>query len=159
VYASEAELTNLVIKNTREDLLIDLTVKGVFTDKMKTALLNGIPVSFTFLINLYAVRDFWFDKKIAGVTTVHIIQYEALKKDFTIRRSWQKAGSLVTKDYEKACLLTAQINGLRLIPLAKLNKGKSYQVTVKSELKDKKFLFAGFPWDFETDWYTINFVY
>jgi hypothetical protein len=51
VYASEAELTNLVIKNSQADLLIDLTIKGVFTNEMKKALLNGIPVSFTFLIS------------------------------------------------------------------------------------------------------------
>jgi hypothetical protein len=65
VYASEAELTNLVIKNSQADLLIDLTIKGVFTNEMKKALLNGIPVSFTFLINLYDVHDFWLDKKIS----------------------------------------------------------------------------------------------
>jgi hypothetical protein len=159
VYASEAELTNLVIKNSQDDLLIDLTVKGVFTNEMQTALLNGIPVSFTFLINLYEVHDFWFDKKIAGVTTIHKIQYEVLKKEFRIRRSWEKTGLLVTKNYEKACLLMAQIEGLSVIPLTKLKKGKHYQLTVKSELKDKKYLFAGFPWEFETDWYTINFVY
>ena len=34
-FASGAELTNIVVKNDREDLLIDLTIQGVFTNEMK----------------------------------------------------------------------------------------------------------------------------
>jgi hypothetical protein len=33
---------------------------------MKEAVLSGIPVSFTFLIFLDEVHDFWFDKKQTG---------------------------------------------------------------------------------------------
>jgi len=74
-YASGAELTNLVIKNNREDLLIDLKIDGVFTNEMRAALVNGIPVSFSFLVILYEVHDFRFDTKLADVTTHHKIWY------------------------------------------------------------------------------------
>ena len=45
-FASGAELTNLVIKSTHKDLLMDLKLKGVFTNEMKDALLRELPVSF-----------------------------------------------------------------------------------------------------------------
>ena len=45
VFAAEAELTNLVIRNSREDLLISLKIKGVFTREMQDALTKGISVS------------------------------------------------------------------------------------------------------------------
>ena len=41
-FALEAELTNIVVKNVREDLLVDLRIKGVFANEMKESLLSGI---------------------------------------------------------------------------------------------------------------------
>ena len=79
--ASGAELTNIVVKNDRENLLIDLTIQGVFTNEMKKAMLSGIPVKFTFKIILYKVNDFWFNEKVAGITTSHKIQFDALKNE------------------------------------------------------------------------------
>ncbi len=158
-FASGAELTNIVVKKDREDLLVDLRIKGVFTNEMKKALLSGIPVSFTFIIILYKVNDFWFNKKVASITTSHKIQYDALKNEYRITRSWEKAGPLVVKNFDKAFLLMSEIGSLKITPFKRLKKGENYQLRVKSELNEKKFPFAGFPWEFETDWYTINFIY
>ncbi len=158
-FASEAELTNIVVKNDREDLLIDLTIQGVFTNEMKKALLKGIPVSFAFKVILYKVNDFWFNEKVAGITTSHKIQFDALKNEYRIIRSWEKAGPLVTKYSDKAYLLMSEIDSLKITSFNRLKKGEHYQLRVKSELNEKKFPFAGFPWEFETDWYTVNFIY
>jgi len=154
-----AELTNIVVKNIREDLLIDLTIQGVFTIEMKEALISGIPVNFTVIVILYKVNDFWFNKKVASTATSHKIQYDILKKEYRIRRSWEKEGPLVVKNFDKAGLLMSQIGSLKITPFNRLKKGEHYQLRVKSELDEKNFPFAGFPWEFETDWYTINFIY
>ena len=159
IFASGAELTNIVVKNDRENLLIDLTIQGVFTKKMKKALLSGIPVKFTFKVILYKVNDFWFNEKVAGIITSHKIQFDALKNEYRIARSWEKAGPLVAKYSDKAYLLMSEIDSLKIIPFNRLKKGEHYQLRVKSELDEKKFPFAGFPWEFETDWYTVNFIY
>ena len=158
-FASGAELTNIVVKNDREHLLIDLTIQGVFTNEMKKAMLSGIPVKFTFKIILYKVNDFWFNEKVAGITTSHKIQFDALKNEYRITRSWEKPGPLVAKYFDKACLLMSEIDSLKITSFNRLKKGEHYQLRVKSELNEKKFPFAGFPWEFETDWYTVNFIY
>ena len=157
--ASEVELTNIVIKNSNRDLVIDLKIKGVFSAEMKEAVSSGILVRFTFLIFLDEVRDFWFDKKIAGLKTVHQIQYDPLKKEFNVSRAWENKGVVVVKNLEEARAVISEINGLAVLPHARLKKGRHYQLRVKSELDDKKFRFLSFPWEFETDWYTINFIY
>jgi hypothetical protein len=82
-----------------------------------------------------------------------------LKKEYRITRSWEKTDPLVLKNFEKARQLISEINSLKIIPIAKLKKGKQYQLKAKSELYDKNYLFSSFPWEFETDWYTINFIY
>jgi len=53
----------------------------------------------------------------------------------------------------------SEINGLKIIPLGRLRKGTQYQLRIKSELQDRSYPFTGTPWEFETDWYTINFIY
>ena len=40
VFAQEAKLTNIVVTNTRDDLLLYLNVEGAFREKMKDAILS-----------------------------------------------------------------------------------------------------------------------
>ena len=158
-FTGDAELTNLIVRNSNDQLQVDLSIKGIFTEEMKTAVSKGLPISLTFLILLYEVRDDWFDDKIMGKTALHDIKFDVLKKEYRIRRSWEKRPSSIIKDFEKAQRLFFEIKEFDVISLKRLKKGKQYQLRVKLELDGKKFPFAGFPWEFETDWYTLNFIY
>jgi hypothetical protein len=159
VYAAQAELTNLVIRNSTTDLLISLKIKGVFTKEMQDALEKGIPVSFTFLIALYEVHNWWFDEKMADLKTVHSIHFDALKKEYQVARAWDLSAPKVLSNFENARILMSEIGGLKIVSLSQLKKGGHYQLRVKSELHEKKYRLFSFPWEFETDWYTINFIY
>ena len=60
----------------------------------------------------------------------------------------------------------AEIDSLRIIPLSGLEKGRQYQLSAKAELNKLTLplylhyvLFIVSLWDFETDWYTIDFIY
>ena len=158
-FTGDAELTNLIVRNSNDQLQVDLSIKGIFTEEMKAAVSKGLPISLTFLILLYEVRDYWFDDKIMGKTALHDIKFDVLKKEYRIRRSWEKRPSSIIKDFEKAQRLFFEIKEFDVISLKRLKKGKQYQLRVKLELDGKKFPFGGFPWEFETDWYTLNFIY
>jgi len=158
-YSQDVELTNLVVRNSDDQLQVDLTIKGIFTEEMEMALSKGVPISLTFSILLYETRDYWFDDKIVSKTAMHDLKYDVLKKEYRIRRSWEKRTPLIIKDFENARSLFSEIEGIDVIPLKRLQKGKHYQLRVKSELIENKVHFTGFPWEFETDWYTINFIY
>ena len=112
-----------------------------------------------FFVNFYQVYDYWFDKKIANQTIIHKIEYDAPKNEYRVTRSWEKTGPIVTRKFQIARVLMSEIVGLKVIPLTRLKKGEHYQLNVKSELNEKKLLLFNFPWEFETDWYTINFNY
>jgi hypothetical protein len=159
VLCGDAKLTNLIVRNNHNELQVDLLIKGIFTEEMKTAMSKGIPVNLTFLILLYEVRDYWFDDKLVSETAMHDIRFDVLRKEYRIRRSWEKRILLVEKDFEKAQSLFSEIKGFDVIPLKRLKKGKHYQLRIKSELNENKAHLTGFPWEFETDWYTINFIY
>ena len=77
--ARDATLTNIIVTNTRDDLLVYLTVEGAFTQEMEEAVKSGVPASFTFLVNLHRSRGMWFDKEMADLTITHTIKYNSLK--------------------------------------------------------------------------------
>ena len=165
-FAQDAKLTNIIVTNTHEDLLIYLTVEGAFKEKMKKAILSGVPTTFSFFAGLYRVRNLWIDKKIADIKITHTIKYDNLKQEFSIHRSPEKSNSIVTKSFQEAQKLMAEIDSLKIVPLGKLEKGKQYQIRAKAELSKLTLpfylhyilLFVSL-WDFETDWYTIDFIY
>jgi hypothetical protein len=166
VSAEDARLTNITVSNTRDDLLLSLNVEGAFREEMKKAILNGVPATFSFFASLNRVKDFWFNGKISDIEVTHSVEYDNLKNKFTVSRSWEGNNTRVTKSFAEAQKLMTEIDSLKIIPLSKLEKGRQYQLRVKAEFSKKTLplylhyvLFFVSLWDFETDWYTIDFIY
>ncbi len=161
-----AIIENIKLANTRDDLLAYFDVKEAFTDKTHQAVLNGIPTVFSFYVALYQTDGSWFDKKIADIQVKSTLKYNLLKKEFSIHRPWKKDSTVITQSFKEAKSLMTEIDNLNIIHLDKLVKGDKYQLRIKAEL-DKVtlplslhyvFFFVSF-WDFETNWYLINFTY
>ena len=166
VYAQDARLTNIIVTNTQEDLLLYLTVEGAFTDKMQKAILSGLPASFSFFVELYKPRSFWINKKISDIRVIHTIKYNTLKKEFQVTRSWENNKPIITESFEEAKRVMSEVDSLKIIPLTSLARGHQYQIRAKAELSKLTLpfylhyvLFFVSFWDFETDWYTIEFIY
>ena len=164
--ANNATLTNIIVTNTRDDLLVYLSVEGAFTQKMENAVKSGVPASFSFFVNLYRVRDMWLDKKMADLTITHTIKYNSLKKEYAVSRSWDSNSPVIVQSFDAAKKLMTEIDSLKVIPLGLLEKGRQYQIQAKAKLSRVTLpyylhyvLFFLSLWDFETDWYTIDFIY
>jgi len=164
--AKDATLTNIIVTNTRDDLLVYLSVEGAFTQKIEDAVNSGVPASFSFFVNLYRTRGMWFDKKMADLTITHTIKYNSLKKEFAVSRSWDSRSPVIVQTLDAAKKLMTEIDSLKITPLSLLEKGKQYQIQAKAKLSRVTLpyylhyvLFFLSLWDFETDWYTIDFIY
>jgi hypothetical protein len=164
--AKEATLTNIIVTNTRDDLLVYLTVEGAFTTDMESAINSGVPAAFSFFVKLYRARGMWFDKKLADLTLTHTIKYNSLKREYTVSRTWDSGSPVVVRSFDTAKQLMTEIDSLKVVPLTALEKGQQYQIQAKAKLNRVTLpyylhyvLFFLSLWDFETDWYTIDFIY
>ena len=165
-YPQDATLTNITVSNTQDDLLLFLNLEGAFREEMKKAILSGVPSTFSYFAKLNSVRSLWFDKAIADLEVTHTIIYDNLKKEFNVTRSWKDNNPEVTKSFDEAKKWMTEIDSLKIIPLDRLEKGEQYQLRVKAEVSKKTLplylhyilLFVSL-WDFETDWYTIDFTF
>lgn len=164
--AADARLTDIVVTNTRDDLIVYFTVADCFTDDMQQAINNGVSTIFTFFVKLYEVRDWWWDKNIADLKVSHEIKYDSLKKIYTLRLSSSDDKVTYAKDFEEAKKLMSEIVGLKVTELRNLQRGNRYQISMMAELDKIRlpfyfhyvFFFLSL-WDFETDWYTVDFRY
>ena len=166
VLAEQANLSDIVVTNTRKHLLVYFSVNDCFTTEMNRAIETGLNTTFTFYIILEEKRDFWWDKKMADIEISHSIKYDNLKKVYEVRLSEQNNEKITVKDYDEAKKLMADVVALKVTRLHHLKKGGRYQLQMMAELEKIKlpfylhyvFFFLSL-WDFETDWYTVDFMY
>ncbi len=164
--AQDAVLTNIIVTNTRDDLLLYLTVKNAFSPEIEDTIQRGVPATFSFYLNLYRVRQFWPDKAITTVEVHHTLKFDILRKEYTVTRSWDGNAPMTFKTLEEAERRMAELDSLPIVSLDRLERGKRYQIRAKAKLdkltlpfKLHYVLFFVSLWDFETDWYTIDFIY
>jgi hypothetical protein len=164
--AEEAYLSDIVVTNTRDHLLVYFTVNNCFTPEMNEAIESGLTTTFTFYVKLYEKRDILWDKKIADITFSHSIKYDNLKGTYELKL-WERNDRAVTvRTFDEAKKLMAEVMAIKVIPLHQLNKGSRYQVQMMAEL-DKLELplylhyifFFLYLWDFKTDWHAVDFRY
>lgn len=163
----QARITDVIVTNTRDDLILYFRVEGCFTQDLQQAILNGIPTTFTFRVSLNQVRSFWRDKKLASLDIRHTVIYHSLKNEFVITRSERNEEPMVVHTLDEAKKILAEVENLKIAKLKSLERNRRYQVSVKAELSKITlpfylhyvFRFFLFLWDFETDWYTTEFIY
>ena len=164
--AKEAYLSDFVVTNTRDHLLVYFGVNNCFTPEMNNAIESGIETTFTFFIQLYERRDLIWNKKIADLEANHSIKYDSLKKIYTVRFSENNNKEVTGRTFEEAKKLMAEIVAMKVVPMHQLKKGKRYQLQMMAQLDKIRlpfylhyvFFFLSL-WDFETDWYAVDFRY
>jgi hypothetical protein len=74
-------------------------------------------------------------------------------------RSWDSGPPLVVGALHQARHITTVIKDLKVTPLARLEKGRNYQIRVQADCQDKNAFIFGPSGCFKTDWYTVDFTF
>lgn len=164
--AEDAYISDIVVTNTRDHLLVYYSVNDCFTLEMNRAIESGLEITFTLFVTLYEKRKLWWDRKITDIEISHSIKHDNLKKNYEVRLTEQNNKKITVKDFDEAKTLMADVVALRVAPLSNLRKGGRYKLRMMAELDKIRlpfylhyvFFFLSL-WDFETDWYTIDFRY
>ena len=164
--SQEARLTSFRHDTVDGELYVDLQVEGAFTEKMKKAVLSGVPATFIYYVSVFQNRSWWVDRKIADIEISHTIKFDNLKKQFTVYRSWKGREPEIFESFGEARETMTKVERLSVMPLSLLEKGSMYRIQSKVELSKVTLpfylhyvlLFVSL-WDFETDWYSIAFTY
>jgi hypothetical protein len=165
INAMEPKITDVLITNDLENVLLYARLVNGFKPEMQLAVLAGIPAIFTIYLDVYQERPLLWDKKITGKEIKRIMKYDNLKKTFSVLMNG-KTDPVIFSDFESAQKAMTDFNGIIAVPLSSLVKGKNYYAMIKVKMDKVRlplhmeyvFFFVSL-WDFETSWYQQRFSY
>jgi Domain of unknown function (DUF4390) len=134
--------------------------------ELEEALHSGIPMQFTFLVELIHIRKNWANEELSNLEFVHTLKYDALKEQYQLQLDEQRNRTVTFTDLTEAMKMMDEINGLKVVELSKLTPDSSYELRMKAALYKKTlpmnlhyvipFISLG---NVETDWHSIEFTY
>ncbi|HVO65067.1 MAG TPA: DUF4390 domain-containing protein [Syntrophales bacterium] len=164
-YSRDAKIGDIVVTINDYRVTVYARVTNCFTKKMESAILAGVPTTFTFLVDLYQEKANWFDEKISGVVVKQTIKYDNVKKVFYISSTGGQKESEF-QEFDAAKKAMSELNGIAVSSVMDLQNDKSYYILIKAKLDEIRLplhmeyvLFFVSLWDFETDWHKQKIVF
>ena len=164
--AQEARLKNMIVTNTKDDLICYFSIEGAFTKQIKNAILKGVSTSFSIFIKLRQNRSLWFDRNIADIEIINTIKYNTLREEFYVTLDKKGSEPIITKNFHEAQKLMTNIENYKVVSVKELASGQTYILEAKAMISEVTLplyfhyvLFFVSFWDFETSWHSINFIY
>ena len=163
----DVSVNNVVITKYQNNLYVYFSLEGPFSPEMEEAIKSGIETTFTYYVVLKRHRGgILSDPEILERTIRHTVKYDALLQEYTVTRDEEGSVPFVTKDFDAAKRIMAQVKFYPLVTLTTLVKGTTYRIEIKAELDKadipnslKYILFFSSVWDFSTPWYVEEFSY
>ena len=159
-------LEDFVISSEDTTVSLSLKVSNPFDHEIKSLLLNGVSQKISLNVkvnvnsfNLYLVK---FNRTLSQRTYIHNIEYDNLKKIFTVTISPNHKPT-ATSSYRKAVEVAATFEDIPLLHKNQIETDKHYQVEMQTEIREVKlpfhleylFFFLS-AWDRKSNSYTID---
>ncbi len=157
--AREAQISDVLVTQQADSITVYARVTNCFTREMQSAIMAGVPTTFTFLVDLYRERSYWPDKKIGGAVIRQTIKYDNVKKLFLLTVEGNRNPTTFS-ELESAKRAMAEMTAHIAIPRNVDRRQGAFYVLIKAKLDKVRlplymeyiFFFVSL-WDFETDWY------
>lgn len=160
------QFKDVTLTTSSSHLLLFALLENPNQEKLEEALHSGIPMQFTFVIELIHIRKNWTNEELASLEFVHTLKYDTLKEQYQLQLTEQRNRSLTFTNLAEAMKIMNEINGLKVIALAKLTPDSSYKLRMRALLYEKTlpmnlhyvipFISLG---NIETEWHNIEFNY
>jgi len=166
VEKNEPHFSDVILTTSETNLLLFGTLDNGFTDEMIQGLHSGLPVQFSFFVELHKIRKHWTNEQVVSLEFKHTLTYDTLKESYKVTMEETNQKTFTYQTLAEAENAMSEINGLKVYKLSKLIPDQAYSLRVRAELY-KKTLPMGLHhivpflswWDIETDWYSIDFNY
>ncbi len=162
----KATISELTATTSETHLIVFGTLENSFTSEMIELLHSGIPLRFSFYVELYKTTENWRDELITTHNFQHIMTFDTLKENYKVTLEEDNNKVLTFRSLFEAQKEINEINGIKVVELKQLLPDTSYKLKMKAELFRKTLplsLHNILPflswWDIETDWHTLTFTF
>lgn len=163
---SGPHFTDIIVTTSDTHLLLFGELRNSLTKEMVDGLHSGIPITFSFFVELQRDQQNWVDEELAVFSFSHNLNFDTLKNMYLVETEEINNQKRSTATLEEASKILNEINGLKIVELSRLQPESTYRIKVKADLYKKTLpmsLHNIIPfvswWDLSTDWYTVEFTY
>ena len=159
-FAESPNIVNIGVATKGKYVVMNARLIDGFTEKITEAIESGVPMGFTFEIELRKENTAWVDSLVSSNTIRHKIQFDPLKKAYRFSESGKNVRrKVITRKMSRYQKLMLTLKDIPIAPLFRLNPDEKYYVRVKADLETDRFwfpfnyIFFFVPFsDFETSW-------
>ena len=162
----KATIDELTATTSETHLIVFGTLENSFTSEMIEILHSGIPLRFSFFIELYKTGKNRPDEPVVTKNFQHVMTFDTLKENYRVTLEEDNNKILSFRSLFEAQKVINEINGVRVVELKQLLPDNTYKLKLRAELYQKTLplsLHTILPflswWDVETEWHTITFKY
>jgi hypothetical protein len=160
VSAVSPDVVNIGVGTNGKYLVMNARLVDGFTEKILEAIENGIPMGFTFEIELRKDNTLWVDSLVSSNKVRHRVQFDSLKKIYRFSESGKNVKrKIITRKESRYQKLMLTLKDIPIAPIYKLDPNEKYYVRVKADLETDRFwfpfnyIFFFVPFNaFETSW-------
>ena len=160
VSAVSPDVVNIGVGTNDKYVVINARLVGGFTEKILEVIENGVPMGFTFDIELRKANTLWVDSLVSSNQVRHQIQFDSLKKAYKFSEFGKNIKrKIITRKKTRYQQLMLTLKDIPIAPIYKLDPNEKYYVRVKADLETDRFwfpfnyIFFFVPFsEFETSW-------
>ncbi len=159
-WAESPALVNIGVSTQGNLVVVNARLINGFTDSIREAIESGVPMTFTYQVELRQENTIMKDSLVSSNTIKHKVRYDSLKKIYLFSEVGKGVKRRIAtrnkENYQKLMLTLANIpiGSVRRLPLS-----EKYYIRVKAELETDRlwfpfnYLFFFLPFnDFDADW-------
>ncbi len=160
VSAVSPDVVNIGVGTKGKYVVMNARLVDGFTEKIQEAINNGVPIGFTFEIELRQDNTAWIDSLISSNKVRHRVQFDSLKKIYRFSEIGKNVRrNIITRKKSRFQKLMLTLKDIPIAPIYKLDPNEKYYVRVKADLETDRFwfpfnyIFFFVPFsEFETSW-------
>ena len=160
VSAVSPDVVNIGVGINGKYVVMNARLVDGFTEKILEAIENGVPMGFTFEIELRKDNTLWVDSLVSSNKVRHRVQFDSLKKIYRFSESGKNVKrKIITRKESRYQKLMLTLKDIPIAPIYKLDPNEKYYVRVKADLETDRFwfpfnyIFFFVPFNaFETSW-------
>ena len=160
----EPFLTEITVIPSENHLLLFAVLQNGFTEGMIQGLHSGMPIHFTFSVELTSQTKGSRPETAISMQTNHIITYDTLKENYLVEIEESGKRFFTFDTLTEAQKSVNEINGLKVAELKNIQHAVPYTVKIRAALY-KRTLPKGLRqivpfvtwWDIKTKWQSLTF--
>ena len=135
-WADPLRISNLVVTNSDNTLLVNAVLLGSLPDGVVEGLSTGIPATVRFQLELWQYGSWWVDRRIVAKLVERQVLYDVLTKEYRVLAvQGEEREPYVTRNAWEAERVLSEIRSLRLAQIQSLSPDDLYYVRVRAEVR------------------------